>query len=180
MARAQPPDRSGRAVGVEALDVFTPHAWPLRALGLGPDDRLVLGVEDEVAAGRDLDAVAAGLEAVEEEALGDRVLGGRRLDRDVVVEEQVGGAQALLARVDPEGEVVQAPARAVGVGGVDQLVRGDRQAQPGPRLGAVVELDPLVAGDSRAAPAANSRLARTSAARTLTWSRRLTAAPRPT
>jgi hypothetical protein len=34
----------------------------------------VIGVVDEVAAGRDLDPVAAGLEAVEEEALGDAVL----------------------------------------------------------------------------------------------------------
>ena len=109
-----------------------------------PHDGLVLGIEDEVAPGGDLDAVATGLQAVEEEALGDRVLGGRGLDRHVVVEEEVGRAQALLARVDPEGEVVQAPARAVGVGGVDELVRGDARAQPRARLGAVVELDALV------------------------------------
>ena len=71
------------------------------------------------------------------------------------------------------------PLRAVGVGGVDQLVRGDRHAQPGARLGAVVELDALVAGGSRACSWAKTRLARTSAASTLMWSRRLTAAPRP-
>ncbi len=85
------------------------------------------GSIDEVAAGRDLDAVAARLDSVEEEALRDGVLGRRRLDVDLVVEEQVGGAQALLARVDPECEVVQAPVGAVGVARVDQLVRGDRR-----------------------------------------------------
>jgi hypothetical protein len=72
------------------------------------------------------------------------VLRGRRLDRDVVVDEQVGGPQALLARVDPEGEVVEAAAGAEGVLHVDQLVRRDRHAEPGPGLGAVVERDPLV------------------------------------
>ena len=82
----------------------------------------VVRVVDEVAAGRDLDAVAAGLDAVEEEALRDRVLGRRGLDVDAVVEEEVRGAQALLARVDPEREVVQAAVGAVGVLRVDQLV----------------------------------------------------------
>src|SRR5215217_9428207 len=64
-----------RAVGVEALDRLDPPRLALRPLSLGPHDRFELGIEDEVAAGGDLDAVAAGLQAVEEEALGDRVLG---------------------------------------------------------------------------------------------------------
>ena len=72
------------------------------------------------------------------------MLGRRRLDVDAVVDEQIGGAQALLARVDPEGEVVQPAVCAVGVGDVDQLVGRDREAQPRARLGAVVALDPLV------------------------------------
>ena len=114
------------------------HARPLSRYGL------VVGVEDEVAAGRHLDPVSSRLEAVEEEALGDAVLRGRGLDRHVVVDEQIGGAQALLARVDPEGEVVQAAAGAEVVGDVDQLVRGDREAHPGALLGSVVQLDPLV------------------------------------
>ena len=97
-----------RPVGVEALHGLHAPGLALRALGLGPDGGLGVRVVGEVAAGGHLDAVAAGLEAVEEEALGDRVLGGRGLDRHVVVEEQVGGAQHLLARVHPEGEVVEA------------------------------------------------------------------------
>ena len=97
---------------MKALD--RPHAPELAAgafLGC-PRDRLVVGVEDEVAAGRDLDPVPARLEAVEEEPLGDAVFRRGGLDRDVVVDEQVGGTEALLTRVDPEGEVVEAPASA--------------------------------------------------------------------
>ena len=66
------------------------------------------------------------------------------LDRHALVEEDVRGAQALLARVDPEREVVQAAVRAVVVLRVDQLVRHDGEAHPGSRLGAVVELHALV------------------------------------
>ena len=62
--------------------------------------------------GRDLDPVPSGLEAVQEEALRDPVLRRRRLDGDARVDEDVGGAQALLAGVDPEREVVQAAGRA--------------------------------------------------------------------
>src|SRR5690349_24626405 len=93
---------------------------PSLALGpllLGPDDdRLVRGV-DEAPAGRDLDAVAAGLDAVEEEARGDRMLGGRGLDLDAGVEPDVGRAQALLAGVHPERGVVQPAVLGVGVAG---------------------------------------------------------------
>ena len=134
----------GGAVGVEALDGLHAPELAARALRGAPRDRLLVGVVDEVAAGGDLDAVPAGLEAVEEEALRDAVLRRRRLDRDARVDEDVRGAQALLARVDPEREVVQAPARAVRVRDVDQLVRGDRDAHPGAGLRAVVELDALV------------------------------------
>ena len=52
-----------RAVVVEALDRLDAPGLAARALGLGPDHRLGVGVVDEVAAGGDLDAVAAGLEA---------------------------------------------------------------------------------------------------------------------
>jgi hypothetical protein len=103
-----------------------------------------VGLVHEVAAGGDLDAVAARLEGVEEEAGGDGVARRRGLDVDAVVEEDVGGAQALLAGVDPEREVVQALAGLARVLDVDQLVGGDREAQPGAGLGAVVEHDALV------------------------------------
>src|SRR5262249_56956396 len=53
-------------------------------------------------------------------------------------------AQALLTGVHPEGEVVEPAAGAVVVGDVDQLVGGDREAEPRALLRAVVELDPLV------------------------------------
>ena len=118
------------AVGVEGLDRLDPPGLAAGALGLGPHDRLVRRVVDEVGAGRHLDAVAARLVHVQEHPLRDRVLGRRGLDRDVGVEEQVGGAQQLLAGVDEPREVVQATAAAGVVGGVDQLVGGDREAHP--------------------------------------------------
>ena len=129
---------------MEAVDGPDAPRLALRALGLGPDHRLGVGLVDEVAAGRDLDPVAAGLERVEEEAGRDRVARRRGLDVDVVVEEDVGRPQALLAGVDPEREVVQAAAGAARVLDVDQLVGGDREAQPGAGLLAVVEPDALV------------------------------------
>src|SRR3954452_23381295 len=87
-----------RPVCVEALDRLDAPELAAGALGLRPGDGDEIGVVDEVAAGRDLDPVAAGLEAVEEEALRHAVLRGRRLDRNAVLDEQVGRAQALLPR----------------------------------------------------------------------------------
>ena len=103
----------GRAVRVEALDRLHAPELAARPLCSRPRDRLEVGVVDEVAARRDLDAVAAGLEPVQEEALCDPVLRGRCLDRDTGVDEDVRGAQALLPRVDPEGEVVKSAVGAV-------------------------------------------------------------------
>ena len=133
-----------RAVLVEALDRLHAPVLAARALGLRPRDRLEVRVVDEVAARRHLDPVPARLEAVEEEALRHAVLRGRRLDRHVGVDEDVGRAQAFLARVDPERQVVETAARAVRVRDVDQLVGRDREAHPGAALRPVVHLDPLV------------------------------------
>ena len=68
----------------------------------------------------------------------------RRLDEDVVLQEEIRRAQAFLARVDPEREVVETVVRADGVLDVDQLVRLDRQAHPRAGLAAAVEDDLLV------------------------------------
>jgi hypothetical protein len=83
----------------DCLDAPRLTLGPLR---LRPDDDRLVGVIDEAPAGRDLDAVAAGLEAVEEEPLGDRVLGRRGLDLDPGVEPDVGGAQAFTSRVSTQ------------------------------------------------------------------------------
>src|SRR5262249_28360976 len=64
----------------------------LRALGLGPADRLPVGRQDEACAGiGDLDAVAAWLVDVEEERLLDGVLVRPGLDEHAVLEKDVGG-----------------------------------------------------------------------------------------
>ena len=54
----------------------------------------------------------------------------------------------LLARVDEPRQVVQAPVAAGVVGGVDQLVGGDREAHPGALLAAVVVDDLLVGAEA--------------------------------
>src|SRR5215472_18869994 len=69
-----------RSVRVEGGHRGYPPRLAAGALRLRPDDRLEVGIEHEVSAGRHLDAVAGRLVPVEEEALGDRVLGGRELD----------------------------------------------------------------------------------------------------
>ena len=129
---------------MKALDGLHAPRLAASALRFRPDDGLRVRVVDEVAAARDLDAVAAGLDPVEEEALRDRVLRRRRLDVDVVLDEDVGRAQHLLAGVDPEGEVVETTARTESIRDVDELVCGDREAHPGAGLLPVVQHHLLV------------------------------------
>src|SRR5262245_17775459 len=134
----------GCAVRVEALDRLHPPELATGALFRRPHDRLEVRVVHEVAARRDLDAVATGLEPVQEEALRDPMLRRSCLDRDAGVDEHVGSAEALLARVDPEGQVMEPAARTVVVGDVDELVGGDRETEPRALLRSVVQLDALV------------------------------------
>ena len=140
--------------------VCIPHAWPLRALGLRPDDRLVSRVEDQEAPGTDLDAVAAGLVGVEEEGLLDRVLVRPRLHHDAVLEEDVRRAQHVLALVDEERDVVQPAARAGDVARVREVVRLLVGREPDARLGAVVEHDLLGQPQAEVALAEDAVLAR--------------------
>ena len=110
-------------MGVEGLDRLQPPGLALLALFLGPDDRLPVGREDQAGAGvGDLDAVAAGLVDVEEEGLLDRVLVRAGLDVDAVLQEDVGGAQDLLAAVERVGDVVEAARLAVVVAGEGEVV----------------------------------------------------------
>src|SRR6476659_10995371 len=59
---------------VEARDRLHPPRLALRTLGLRPHDRLVRGVEDQIAARADLQEDPAGLPHVEEDTLLDRHL----------------------------------------------------------------------------------------------------------
>ena len=63
---------------------------------------------EAIAAGVDLDPHAAGLAEVEVVLLAHAVAAGPELDRGVGVQQDVGGAQELVARVDPERDVVDA------------------------------------------------------------------------
>src|SRR5882672_2426608 len=107
--------RNGRgAVGVEGLDGLQAPGLALLALGFAPRDRFPVRRQDEPCArAGDLDAIAARLVDVEEEGLLDSVLVRAGLDEHAVLQENVGGAQNVLARVERVSNVVEA---AVGAG----------------------------------------------------------------
>src|SRR4051794_34970730 len=126
-----------RAVGVEGRDRLQAPGLALGPLGLGPGDRLpVRGVDQPAGGVAQLDAVAAGLVDVEEEGLLDGVLVRAGLDEHAAVQADVGGPQDVLAGVGAERDVVQPPARARPVVGVDEVV------------GLLVEVRPLAGDDA--------------------------------
>src|ERR1700687_1190840 len=105
-----------RAVGMKRLDRLQPPRLSLLALFLGPDDRLPVRREDEASAGiGDLDPIAAGLVDVEKERLLDGMLVRPGLDEDTVLQEDVGGAQHVLAAVERVSRVMEA---AGGIGAI--------------------------------------------------------------
>src|SRR6185436_21004737 len=83
-------------------------------VGQVPGDGLVVGLElQDAGVAEQLDAVAAGLEDVEEGALGDAVDVGSGFDLDAVFAAELRGVGVVLGDAVPEGEVVQ-PALAAG------------------------------------------------------------------
>src|ERR1700682_5441972 len=100
---------------MKRLDRLQSPRLALLALFLGPHDRLPVRREDKTGAGvGDFDAVAAGLVDIEEERLLDGVLVRAGLDIDAVLQEDIGGAQDLLAAVERIGDVMEA-ARRIGM-----------------------------------------------------------------
>ena len=101
-------------MGVKALDRLEAPRLSLFPFGFGPDDRLPVRRQDQASAGiGDLDAVAAGLVDVKEERLLDGVLVRAGLDVDAVFQENVGGSQNVLARINGVGHVMKASPGAV-------------------------------------------------------------------
>ena len=95
-------------MGMKRLDGLQSPRLALLALFFGPHDRLPVGREDETGAGvGDFDAVAAGLVDVEEKRLLDGMLVRAGLDIDAVLQEDIGGAQHVLAAVERVGDVVE-------------------------------------------------------------------------
>ena len=89
--------------------VLRPQAWPFLRSASVQVTVSQSGGEDQPGAGiGELDPVAGGLPDIEEEGALDGVLVRPGLDVDAVLEEDVGGAQDVLALVDGVGEVVEA------------------------------------------------------------------------
>src|SRR5215217_5696390 len=109
-------------VRVEGLRQLEAPSLTLRALGLGPGDRLVVGGEDQVPSGEDLDAVAAGLVDVEEEALGYGMFGRAGLYIYPFLQEDISSAQHFFPGVGPVGDVVQATRSLGGIHRIRNIV----------------------------------------------------------
>src|SRR5579859_3908519 len=124
---------------MEALGKLETPGLTAGALGLGPDDWLPVRGEDEVAAGEDLDPVAAWLVRVEEERLGDRVLRRAGLDENIVFQKEIRGSQDVFAVVDPEGDVVEATVGARRVEHIGDVVHQRRDANPAGSFRAIIQ-----------------------------------------
>src|SRR3954469_17000331 len=81
---------------------------PFRSFRLRPHDGLPVGIEDQISAGADLETVASGLVAVEEERLPDRVLVRARFNRYVSIAEDVGGPQHVFTAVHHVRQMMKA------------------------------------------------------------------------
>ena len=73
------------------------------------------------------------------------MLGRTGLEENAVFRKDVGGAQHVVAVVDPEREVMQAPVRALHVHHIRELVMDRGRAHPGADLGLAVVVAHLLA-----------------------------------
>ena len=92
-------------------------------------------------AGNQFDAIAAGLEEVEEHALRDAVLVRARLDGRVMLAKNVGGAQNVRPVLQPEGDVMQPPGLAGEIACEHDVMDLVRHADPAGGLEVVIEHD---------------------------------------
>ena len=133
-----------RSVRVERFDGFESPGLSFFTFFFRPHDGLPVGGQDQAGAGvGDFHAVAAGLVDVEEKCLLHGVLVRAGFDEDAVFQENVGGAQNILAGIDGVGDVVEAAARAGMVAGVGEIVALVAHRHPHRGFGAVVQHDLL-------------------------------------
>ncbi len=131
-------------MGVERLDRLQSPGLAFLALFLGPHDRLPVRRQNQPRAGiGELDAIAARLIDIKKEGLLDRVLVRTGFDMHAVLQEDVGGAQNLLAAVDREGDVMQAALGAGAVARIGEVVGLVGRRHPHRAFGAVIEHDLL-------------------------------------
>ena len=125
-----------------SMDLVAP-GLALAALGLAPLDRPPSGASRARARFGDLNPVAAGLPDVEEKGLLHGVLVRAGLDMDAALKKMYRRAQDVLAAVEREGDVMEAPLHAVGLARIGEIVALVGAGEPHPRLDTVVEHDPL-------------------------------------
>jgi len=80
---------------------------PFCTICLRPDNRLPIGIEEEVAACRNLDARACWFVRIEKEALRDRVFAWSKVNPDAVFQVHIGRTQHIFAMIDPIGDMMQ-------------------------------------------------------------------------
>ena len=88
-----------------------------------PDRRLPVGHVDAVAARVELVAQTGGVAEVQVVLLADAVLAGAVVDVVPVLDEERRALGEVVVGLDPEGDVVQAPGRALGVQDEAEVVR---------------------------------------------------------
>src|SRR5437588_8574686 len=97
----------GSAVRMEGGDRRGPPGLSFCTIRLRPDNRLPIGIEDEVAACSNLDSGASWFMRIEKEALGNGVFAWSKCNPDAVFQVNVRCTQHIFAIIDPVGDMMQ-------------------------------------------------------------------------
>ena len=109
--------------------------YPLFEIGLLPGNRLPGRIEYEITrVPEQLDAIAAGFEAVEKMRLTDAVLAGTGFDLDVILSEQIRDIQQVLRIAVPVADVMESTTSACGIPHQRNIVSERRGPDPGAKL----------------------------------------------
>ncbi|MNV87866.1 hypothetical protein D3C71_1820230 [compost metagenome] len=129
---------------MEGFDGFEAPGLAALPLGFGPGDGFPIWRQDQPCPGiGQLDPVARRFPDIEEERALDGMLVRAGFDMDPVFEEDVGGAQDVLALVGGIGDVMEAPVATAMFLGAGQIIGLVIDGEPAAAQPAVVEPDLL-------------------------------------